>query len=73
MTRYYVMEVENPQSLRVAEPIMATCLTDAKRKASMRQVFQGTVLFVARGIDKQGFATNPICYKDNEGWHNVNA
>jgi hypothetical protein len=44
MARYIVRELQNAKSCREGEKIEASSLVDAKRKATSKQVFKGTVL-----------------------------
>jgi len=44
MTSYLIAELENPQSMRAPQRAEAKNLSDAKRKATRMQMFQGTVM-----------------------------
>ena len=71
MMKYYVAEVQNIGSFRKADEIEARDLTEAKRKASRMQFFEGTVLEIGDSVDENGFLTNYICCKVNGKWQEV--
>ena len=58
--RYYVMEVQNAGAFAKAEAFEAKSLASAKRTASRKQVFQGTVLYLGTEVDGNGFVRNPF-------------
>lgn len=47
---YYMSEVQSVNSYRIAEPLKATNLSAAKREASRKQVFEGTVIYIAEDV-----------------------
>ena len=61
---YYFAELQNSGSYRQAEKLKATSLRAAKREASMRQVFQGTVLEIGNSVNEDGFILNPVARKE---------
>ena len=65
---YYVSEVERLHSFAKAELINATSLVGAKRRASRYQMFQGTVLYLGKAIDNNGFIREPIAIKRGNKW-----
>lgn len=69
--RYYVMEVQNAGALAIAEVFEAKSLASAKRTASRKQVFQGTVLYLGTEVDSNGFVRNPIAIKEGKEWSEV--
>lgn len=69
--RYYFMEIENIGALARAEAFEAKSLASAKRTASRRQTFQGTVLCLGTGVDDNGFVRNPIAIKEGKEWSEV--
>jgi hypothetical protein len=68
MTTYYIAELQNRNSYRKAEKIDAKTLTAAKRVATRRQAFQGTVLEIGTTVNSQGFILNPIAVRENGRW-----
>lgn len=69
---YYFAELQNSGSYRQAEKLKATSLRAAKREASMRQVFQGTVLEIGNSVNTDGFILNPIARKeDGKTWKDL--
>lgn len=69
---YYFAELQNAGSYRQAEKLKATSLRAAKREASMRQVFQGTVLEIGNNVNEDGFIMNPIARKeDGKTWEDL--
>ena len=69
---YYFAELQNAGSYRQAEKLKATSLRAAKREASMRQVFQGTVLEIGNSVNEDGFILNPIARKeDGKTWETI--
>ena len=67
--KFYVAEVQNVNSVREAEEISAKDLTEAKRKASRGQFFQGTVFVIGTEINQDGFIMNPLVYKEHGKWY----
>ena len=65
---YYVAEVEGLHSFAKAERINAKSRTSAKRKASRYQMFLGTVLYLGRAVDSNGFIIEPIAVKKGNKW-----
>ena len=65
---YYVSEVARLHSFAKAEKIQAKSRTIAKRKASRYQLFLGTVLYLGRTVDNNGFITEPIAFKKGNKW-----
>lgn len=69
---YYFAELQNAGSYRQAEKLKATSLRAAKREASMRQAFQGTVLEIGNSVNTDGFIMNPIARKeDGKTWETI--
>ena len=68
MQTFYIAEMQNPQSRRKAEKILAKSLASAKRKATQTQYFQGTTLAIGYEIDDEGFITDVICQKVDGKW-----
>lgn len=69
---YYFVELQNAGSYRQAEKLKATSLRAAKREASMRQVFQGTVLEIGNSVNTDGFITKPIARKEaGKHWEDI--
>lgn len=69
---YYFAELQNAGSYRQAEKLKATSLRAAKREASMRQVFQGTVLEIGNNVNEDGFIMNPIARKEvGKHWEDI--
>lgn len=68
MKKWYVMEVQNIGAFAKAEAFEAKSLASAKRAASRRQVFQGTVLYLGAEVDGNGFVINPIAIKERGEW-----
>ena len=60
--KYIIREIQNAQSHRTGETIEAKNLADAKRTASRRQCFHGTVLVVE---DQAG---NRLAVKQDGRW-----
>ena len=65
---YFVSEVAGLHSFAKAERINAKKLTSAKRLASRYQMFQGTVLYLGRGVNENGFIIEPIAVKKGDKW-----
>ena len=65
---YYVAEVAGLHSFAKAEQISARSLTSAKRSASRYQMFLGTVLYLGRAVDSNGFIIEPIAVKKGDKW-----
>ena len=65
---YYVAEVEGLHSFAKAEKITAKSRTSAKRSASRYQMFLGTVLYLGRAVDSNGFIKEPIAVKKGNKW-----
>ena len=65
---YYVAEVARLHSFAKAEKINAKSLTSAKRSASRYQMFIGTILYLGRAIDSNGFIIEPIAIKKGDKW-----
>ena len=68
---FYFSELSNKNSLRSAEIIYAYSLSSAKRIASKKQCFQGTVLELAYSVNNDNFITNPITQKIGNKWINL--
>lgn len=66
--KYYLMEIANRGSYSEAESFEAKNLTSAKRTASRRQFFQGTILVLGREVNSDGYVTNPIAIKEKGEW-----
>lgn len=54
---------------RVAMPINAKTLADAKRVASRKQAFYGTILEIGTEIDDNGFLADCIAEKIDGVWY----
>ena len=66
---YYVAEVAGLHSFAKAEKISAKRLASAKRSASRyHQMFLGTVLYLGRAVDSNGFIIEPIAVKKGNKW-----
>ena len=65
---YYVSEVAGLHSFAKAEKINTTSLASAKRLASRYQMFLGTVLYLGRAVDNNGFIIEPIAVKKVNKW-----
>ena len=65
---YYVAEVTSAHSFVKAERIYAKNRSSAKRKASRYQMFLGTVLYLGREVNNNGFIVNPIAVKKGNKW-----
>lgn len=69
---YYFAELQNAGSYRKTEKLKATSLRAAKREASMRQAFYGTVLEIGNSINEDGFILNPIARKEvGKHWEDI--
>lgn len=69
---YYFAEFQNAGSYRQAEKLKATSLRAAKREASMRQAFYGTVLEIGCEVNEDGFILNPVARKEvGKQWKDV--
>ena len=65
---YYVAEVSKMHSFAKAERLNAKSRTSAKRCATRYQMFQGTVLYLGRGVNENGFIIEPIAFKKGDKW-----
>jgi hypothetical protein len=65
METFIIRELENAQSHRDGEKIEAASLAAAKRAASRRQVFQGTVMTIE---SEHGVV---LSVKDGRGWNDA--
>ena len=65
---YYVAEVAGLHSFAKAYQIIAKNRTNAKRKASRYQMFLGTILYLGRAVDSNGFIIEPIAVKKDNKW-----
>ena len=65
---YYVAEVTSPHSFAKAEKINAKSRSSAKRSASRYQMFLGTVLYLGKAVDSNGFIIEPIAVKKGNKW-----
>ena len=69
---YYFAELQNAGSYRQAEKLKATSLRAAKREASMRQAFYGTVLEIGCEVNEDGFILNPVARKEvGKHWEDI--
>ena len=68
---YYIAEVAGLHSFAKAEKISASSLASAKRLASRYQLFLGTVLYLGRATDSNGFIVEPIAVKKGKKWTNL--
>ena len=67
--KYYAAEVARLHSFAKAEKIEAKSLASAKRSASRyHQMFLGTILYLGRAIDSNGFIREPIAVKKGDKW-----
>ena len=69
---YYVAEVAGLHSFAKAYRITAKNRTNAKRKASRYQMFLGTVLYLGRAVNEDGFIIKPIAVKKGDKWIDLN-
>lgn len=67
---YYVAETTSSlPRCRKAEPLKARNLTAAKREASRKAAFWGTVLTIGTAVDSDGFLLNPVARRGRlDGW-----
>ena len=65
---YYVSEVAGLHSFSRAEKINAKSRSSAKRAASRYKMFLGTVLYLGRAVDSNGFIREPIAVKKGHKW-----
>ena len=63
METYVIAEKQNAYSQREGYEVKAASLASAKRIASRKQTFAGTVLTIS---DTAG---NMMAWKDRDGWH----
>ena len=68
---WYVMETADRGGKTKAESFKAKSLTSAKRTASRRQMFEGTVLYLGADIDDNGFVSNPLSIKRGGKWTDI--
>lgn len=66
---WYMMEVENINSFTNSKELKATNPTSAKREASRKQVFCGTVLYVGTKIDENGWVRDAEFMKKDGEWY----
>lgn len=69
--KWYVMEVTSLNCFRRATAFKAKNLTSAKRTASRKQAFYGTVLYLGNSVDENGFVIDAVAIKENGHWFNV--
>ena len=65
---YYVSEVAGLHSFAKAERLNAKSRSSAKRLASRYQMFLGTVLYLGRSVNEDGFIIEPIAVKKGNKW-----
>ena len=65
---YYVSEVANLHSFAKAYKINAKSRTLAKRKATRYRTFLGTILYLGRAVNSDGFIIEPIAVKKGNKW-----
>ena len=65
---YYVSEVARLHSFAKAYQITAKSRTIAKRKATRYRTFLGTILYLGRTVDSNGFIIEPIAIKKGNRW-----
>ena len=65
---YFVSEVTALHSFAKAYKIHAKNRTIAKRKASRYRSFLGTVLYLGRAVNHNGFIVEPIAVKKGSKW-----
>ena len=67
---YYMCESLNSFKSRKAEPLKARNLASAKREASRKQAFEGTVLFIGTSLNN-GFLESAEVAKFGKAWIDV--
>ena len=65
---FYVSEVMCPHSFAEAERFSAKSRTSAKRCATRYQMFQDTVLYLGKAVNDSGFIIEPIAFKKDNKW-----
>ena len=68
---YFFSETTHVNSYRQAQKLNAKTLTEAKKEASRRQFFYGTVLKIAfkSGLNEEGLLIDPISIKSKNKWY----
>ncbi len=69
---YYYAEISRLYSYRQAEQLKANSLSQAKREASRKRCFYGTVLVIGKATTSEGFILweDVIAYRINGKWIN---
>ena len=73
MTTYYCAEMPAGNAYcKADEKFEAKTLTQAKRHATRRQVFQGTALVLGTAVDETGIIprASVVAYKEGGKWYN---
>lgn len=68
MTTYYFSETNHINAFSTGEALKAKTLSAAKREASKKQCFQGTVLKIGTHLNEDGLLIDEIAVKTNK-WH----
>ena len=68
---YYIAEVTSIKSFAKAWKINAKSRSSAKRVASRCQMFLGTILYLGRAVDSNGFIIEPIAVKKGNKWSDI--
>lgn len=71
-TMYFYAEISRLYSYRQAEQLKANSLSQAKREASRKRCFYGTVLVIGKATTSEGFILwkDVIAYRINGKWIN---
>lgn len=69
--KFYIAEVTGVNVYAKADEVEAKNLCSAKRMASRRKCFYGTVLYIGRSVNSDGFIIDPVARKkEGEKWVN---
>lgn len=70
MTTYYFTETNHVNAFATAEVLKAETLSAAKREASRRQCFQGSILKIgtANSLNAEGLLIDEISVKKGKKW-----
>lgn len=71
MQTYFISETTHQNAFSEATAIQAKDLSQAKRKASLSQFFQGTVMSIGIMVDENGFILEPISQKIDGKWQDT--
>ncbi|MDA5608826.1 hypothetical protein [Pasteurella multocida] len=66
MTTYYFSETNHINAFSKGEALKATSLSEAKREASRKQCFQGTILKIGASLNEDGLLIDEIAVKTNK-------